>query len=195
MMFARFREGIRLAHEREKRRKAIVEAGAWWSKRTKEADKLLPTNKRFGRYRPIQTSEGWGVWEGGANRGTKPYWAAAKSAPGAQVSAARGARARGRRGRKPRPRCPRAQADPDANIPLRFVHAGASGSCDDTHVSRLPTEVLEKQLPRIKDTRSLNLRFQIAEPGSLRARYEANRKIPKDDDDLVIEGRLKRGII
>ena len=95
MMFARFREGIRLAHEREKRRKAIVEAGAWWSKRTKEADKLLPTNKRFGRYRPIQTSEGWGVWEGGANRGTKPYWAAAKSAPGAQVSAARGARARG----------------------------------------------------------------------------------------------------
>ena len=75
------------------------------------------------------------------------------------------------------------------------MHAGASGSCDDTHVSRLPTEVLEKQLPRIKDTRSLNLRFQIAEPGSLRARYEANRKIPKDDDDLVIEGRLKRGII
>ena len=108
---------------------------------------------------------------------------------------ARSARARGRRGRKPRPRCPRAQADPDANIPLRFVHAGASGSCDDTHVSRLPTEVLEKQLPRIKDTRSLNLRFQIAEPGSLRARYEANRKIPKNDDDLLIEGQLKRGVI
>ena len=110
------------------------------------------------------------MWEGGANRGTKPYWAAAKSAPGEQL-------------------------DPDANIPLRFVPAGARGSCDDAHVSRLPTEVLEKQLPRIKDTRSLNLRFQIAEPGSLRARYEANRKIPKNDDDLLIQGQLDRGVI
>ena len=50
--------------------------------------------------------------------------------------------------------------------PLRFVAAGALGSCDDTHVSRLPSQVLAKQIPRIKDTRSLGLTFRVDEPGS-----------------------------